>query len=77
VQKTGKQRPWESLRASLSHSFNNKKLDDSDNFLENPSTSVASLRSRSDPSRNSDRDQFGMPIGFIGIPKSRHLKKEI
>jgi hypothetical protein len=45
VEKTGKERPWKSLRDShFSHSFNNNKLDDRDHFLENPSASVASLR---------------------------------
>jgi hypothetical protein len=45
VEKTGKERPWKSLRDShFSHSVNNNKLDDPDHFLENPSASVASLR---------------------------------
>jgi len=45
VEKTGKERPWKSLRDfHFSHSFNNNKLDDHDHFLENPSASVASLR---------------------------------
>ena len=44
VEKTGKKRPWKSLRDfHFSHSFNNK-LDDHDHFSENPTASVASLR---------------------------------
>jgi len=45
VEKTGKKRPWKSLRDfHFPHSFNNNKLDDRDHFLQNPTASVASLR---------------------------------
>jgi hypothetical protein len=71
VEKTGKERPWKSLRDfHFSHSFNNNKLDDRDHFLENATASVASLRRLIGSTRNTDRDQIGMLIGFIGIPIS-------
>jgi hypothetical protein len=69
VEKTGKERPWKSLRDfHFSHSFNNNKLDDRDHFLENATASVASLRRLIGSTRNTDRDQIGMLIGFVGIP---------
>jgi len=68
VEKTGKKRPWKSLRDfHFSHSFNNNKLDDRDHFLQNAKTSVASLRRLITPSRNADHDQPGILITFIGI----------
>jgi len=68
VEKTGKKRPWKSLRDfHFSHSFNNNKLDDRDHFLQNAKTSVASLRRLITPSRNADHDQPGTLITFIGI----------
>jgi len=68
VEKTGKNRPWKSLRDfHFSHSFNNNKLDDRDHFLQNAKTSVASLRRLITPSRNADHDQPGILITFIGI----------
>src|SRR5215469_17393614 len=43
VEKTGKERPWKSLRDfHFSHSSNNNNLDDRDHFLENATASVAS-----------------------------------
>jgi hypothetical protein len=70
VEKTGKKRPWKSLRDfHFSHSFNNNKLDDRDHFQQNAKTSVASLRGLIGSSRNIDRHQSGMLIGFTGIPK--------
>jgi hypothetical protein len=72
VEKTGKKRPWKSLRDfHFSHSFNNNKLDDRDHFQQNAKTSVASLRGLIGPSRNTDRHQSGMLIDFIGIPNVR------
>jgi len=72
VEKTGKKRPWKSLRDfHFSHSFNNNKLDDRDHFLQNAKTSVASLRRLITPSRNADHDQPGTLITFIGIRKSQ------
>jgi hypothetical protein len=69
VEKTGKKRPWKSLRDfHFSHSFNNK-LDDRDHFQQNAKTSVASLRGLIASSRNIDRHQRGMLIDFIGIPR--------
>jgi hypothetical protein len=69
--KDGQKTPLEiASRFPLSHSFNNNKLDDPDHFLENPSASVASLRPLIGSPRNSDHDQFGMPIGIIGIPRN-------
>jgi hypothetical protein len=68
VEKTGRKRPWKSLRDfHFSHSFNNNKLDDRDHFLQNAKTSVASLRRLITPSRNADHDQPGILITFIGI----------
>jgi hypothetical protein len=68
VEKTGKKRPWKSLRDfHFSHSFNNNKLDDRDHFLQNAKTSVASLRRLITPTRNADHDQPGTLITFIGI----------
>jgi transposase len=65
VEKTGKERPWKSLRDfHFSHTFNNNKLDDPDHFLENATASVASLRRLIGSTRNTDRDQIGMLIGF-------------
>jgi hypothetical protein len=70
VEKTGRKRPWKSLRDfHFSHSFNNNKLDDRDHFLQNAKTSVASLRRLITPSRNADHDQPGILITFIGIRK--------
>jgi hypothetical protein len=69
VEKTGKKRPWKSLRDfHFSHSFINNKLDDRDHFQQNAKTSVASLRGLIGSSRNIDRHQSGMLIGFPGIP---------
>src|SRR5713226_8573184 len=69
VEKTGKKRPWKSLRDfHFSHSFNNNKLDDRDHFQQNAKTSVASLRGLIGSSRNVDRHHSGMLIDFIGIP---------
>jgi hypothetical protein len=69
VEKTGTKRPWKSLRDfHFSHSFNNNKLDDRDHFQQNAKTSVASLRGLIGSSRNIDRHQSGMLIGFTGIP---------
>jgi hypothetical protein len=69
VEKTGKKRPWKSLRDfHFSHSFNNNKLDDRDHFQQNAKTSVASLRGLIGSSRNIDRDHSGILIDFIGIP---------
>jgi hypothetical protein len=77
VEKTGKKRPWKSLRDfHFSHSFNNNKLDDRDHFQQNAKTSVASLRGLIGPSRNTDRHQSGMLIDFIGIP-TRHSNVRI
>src|SRR5208283_3526083 len=74
VEKTGKKRPWKSLRDfHFSHSFNNNKLDDRDHFKQNAKTSVASLRPLIGSSRNSDRHQNGMLIDFIGIPKQFNI----
>jgi len=68
VEKTGRKRPWKSLRDfHFSHSFNNNKLDDRDHFLQNAKTSVASLRRLITPTRNADHDQPGTLITFIGI----------
>src|SRR5215469_14392929 len=68
VEKTGKERPWKSLRDfHFSHSSNNNNLDDRDHFLENATASVASLRRLIGSTRNPDRDQIGMLIGFTGI----------
>ena len=68
MEKTGKKRPWKSLRDfHFSHSFNNNKLDDRDHFLQNAKTSVASLRRLITPTRNADHDQPGTLINFIGI----------
>src|SRR5439155_10433529 len=70
VEKTGERRPWKSQeRFSLSHSFNNNKLDDRDHFQQNAKTSVASLRGLIGSSRNTDRHHSGMLIDFIGIPR--------
>jgi hypothetical protein len=72
VEKTGKKRPWKSLRDfHFSHSFNNNKLDDRDHFQQNAKTSVASLRGLIGSSRNIDRHHSGMLIGFTGIPSSQ------
>jgi len=74
VEKTGKKRPWKSLRDfHFSHSFNNNKLDDRDHFLQNAKTSVASLRRLITPTRNADHDQPGTLINFIGIRTSSQL----
>ena len=68
MEKTGRKRPWKSLRDfHFSHSFNNNKLDDRDHFLQNAKTSVASLRRLITPTRNADHDQPGTLITFIGI----------
>jgi len=70
VEKTGRKRPWKSLRDfHFSHSFNNNKLDDRNHFLQNAKTSVASLRRLITPTRNADHDQPGTLITFIGIRK--------
>src|SRR5437879_1472839 len=70
VEKTGRKRPWKSLRDfHFSHSSNNNKLDDRDHFLQNANASVASLRRLITPTRNADHDQPGTLITFIGIRK--------
>jgi hypothetical protein len=70
VEKTGKERPWKSLRDfHFSHSFNHNKLDDRDHFQQNAKTSVASLRGLIGSSWNTDRHHTGMLIDFIGIPR--------
>jgi hypothetical protein len=60
----------------FSHSFNNNKLDDRDHFPQNAKTSVASLRGLIGSSRNIDRHQSGMLIGFIGIPTLSSFSRE-
>jgi len=77
VEKTGKERPWKSLRDfHFSHSFNNNKLDDRDHFLENATASVPSLRRLIGSTRNTDRDQIGMLIGFVEIPTLHHQNQK-
>lgn len=76
VEKTGKKRPWKSLRDfHFSHSFNNNKLDDRDHFQQNAKTSVASLRGLIGSSRNIDRHQSGMLIDFIGFARLAELSQ--
>jgi hypothetical protein len=78
VEKTGRKRPWKSLRDfHFSHSFNNNKLDDRDHFLQNAKTSVASLRRLITPTRNADHDQPGTLITFIGIRTWEALNKTL
>jgi hypothetical protein len=78
VEKTGRKRPWKSLRDfHFSHSFNNNKLDDRDHFLQNAKTSVASLRRLITPSRNADHDQPGILITFIGIRNFQRVRHRV
>jgi hypothetical protein len=74
AEKTGKKRPWKSLRYfHFSHSFKNNQLDDRDHFSENPKASVASLRGLIRSPRNIDRHPSGMLIGFTGIPSTAYV----